>query len=189
MATSKRIKIGPWGGQGGVPWDDGNYRGILSITLVYDRCINSIRVEYDKNGRPILGERHGGSGGRHVIQIKFAYPEEYLTDISGYIAPMVHGGSPVIRSLRFNTNKQTFGPYGIEEGTPFTIPIEGGMVIGFHGRSSQYLDSIGMYLSRIHASRIYIYQKMQKLGEKLGHRDGARGCPYKAGASRDIAAE
>lgn len=153
--SSKRIKVGPWGGQGGASWDEGRYSGVRSITLTYGRCIDSIRAEYDKNGKSILGDRHGGNGGTRSIQVKFEYPEEYLTTVSGHVAPVVQGGSPVIRSLAFKSNKRSFGPFGAEEGTPFTFPMEGGMIVGFSGRSGRFLDAIGLYLSRIHCVNLY----------------------------------
>ena len=98
----------------------------------------------------------------------------------------------MIRSLWFKSNKQTFGPYGTEEGTPFTLPIEGGMIVGFFGRSGLYLDSIGMHLSRTHAVNIYdsVHQKIHKLGsaayKKIGNKYG-HGHAVKAAANKAIA--
>ncbi|MBA0779343.1 hypothetical protein Gotri_003602, partial [Gossypium trilobum] len=69
------VVVGPWGGNGGTAWDDGIYNGVREITLVYDRCIDSISVVYDKNGKP--------------IQLKF--PEEFLISVTGYYCPVVYG--------------------------------------------------------------------------------------------------
>lgn len=88
-----------------------------------------------------------------------------MISISGYISPVVHGGSPVIRSLTFKSNRRTFGPYGVEEGTPFSLPIEGGKIVGFKGRSGWYLDSIGCYLSRVQSEKVF-----QKVSQKLMRR-------------------
>lgn len=65
----KSILVGPWGGNGGSSWDDGIYHGVREITLVYDRCIDSIRVVYDKNGKPISAEKHGGMGGNKTAEV------------------------------------------------------------------------------------------------------------------------
>ncbi|CAL5439560.1 unnamed protein product [Camellia sinensis] len=70
------IVVGPWGGNGGNYWDDGSYSGVREITLAYDRCIDSIRVVYDKNGKPVAAEQHGGVGGTRTAEIKLQYPEE-----------------------------------------------------------------------------------------------------------------
>ena len=67
VASSKVIKVGPWGGRGGSPWDDGPHRGVRSITLTHGRFLESMQVEYvDRNGRPVLGEKHGGGTGRSL---------------------------------------------------------------------------------------------------------------------------
>ncbi|KAI5651205.1 hypothetical protein M9H77_37210 [Catharanthus roseus] len=162
----KGIAVGTWGGNGGSAWDDGgSYNGVREITIVHARCIDSIKVVYDKNGKPFVAEKHGGVGGSKTSQIKLQFPEEYLISISGYISPVVHGGSPVIRSLTFKSNRRTFGPYGVEEGTPFSLPIEGGKIVGFKGRSGWYLDSIGCYLSRVQSEKVF-----QKVSQKLMRR-------------------
>ncbi|GJM93397.1 hypothetical protein PR202_ga09950 [Eleusine coracana subsp. coracana] len=65
VASSKVIRVGPWGGRGGSPWDDGAHRGVRSITVAYGRSLESMTVEYvDRNGRPVHGEKHGGGTSR-----------------------------------------------------------------------------------------------------------------------------
>ncbi|XP_045804803.1 jacalin-related lectin 19 isoform X1 [Trifolium pratense] len=161
-ATGKKksVIVGPWGGNGGTSWDDGTFTGIREIKLVYDRCIDSICVVYDKNGKPFATEKHGGVGGNKTAEIKLQYPDEYLISVSGYYYPVVRGGSPVIRSLTFKSNRRIFGPYGVEEGTPFTFSIDGGQVVGFKGRGDWYLDSIAFTLSN--APSKSLLQKVQK---------------------------
>lgn len=61
--------VGPWGGNGGSAWDDGSYNGIREITIVHARCIDSIKVVYDKNGKPFMGEKHGGVGGSRTSEV------------------------------------------------------------------------------------------------------------------------
>ncbi|XP_019198333.1 PREDICTED: jacalin-related lectin 19-like [Ipomoea nil] len=162
-AVKRRIEIGPWGGHGGSAWDDGSHDGIREISLVYGRCIDSIRVVYDRNGRPFTAEKQGGNGGDKTGEVKLQFPEEYLTSISGYYGPQ--RGSLVIRSLTFKSNQRTFGPFGLEEGTPFSLPMEGGKIVGFKGRSGWYVDSIGCYIARIQTPNAY--QKVQKTLKKL----------------------
>jgi hypothetical protein len=50
----------------------------------------------------------------------------------------------VITSLSFITNLTTYGPFGTATGTSFSVPIEGSVVIGFHGRGGGYIDAIGI---------------------------------------------
>ncbi|KAF5204060.1 Jacalin-related lectin [Thalictrum thalictroides] len=161
----KTITVGPSGGTGGSNWDDGSYTGIRSITLVYDRCIDSIRVEYDKKGKPVLAEKHGGTGGSQTTTIRLKYPEELLTTVSGHYCPVVNGGSAVIRSLTFKTNRRSFGPFGVQEGTPFSFPMDGDVIVGFKGRSGWYLDAIGFRLACVHTTTLSerLQLKLQQL--------------------------
>ncbi|KAL3618260.1 Jacalin-related lectin 19 [Castilleja foliolosa] len=144
----KCIVVGPWGGNGGTNWDDGFYNGIREITLKYDLCIDSISVVYDKNGKPVSGPKHGGGGGTKIAEIKLQFPDEFLIAVTGHYCPVVRGGSPVIRSLTFKSNRRTFGPYGVEEGSPFSFPMEGGQIVGFKGKCGWYLDAIGFHISK-----------------------------------------
>lgn len=65
----KTIILGPWGGNGGNIWDDGLYHGVREITLVYGLYIDSIIVVYDKNGKPVASEKHGGLGGNRTAEV------------------------------------------------------------------------------------------------------------------------
>ena len=56
-------KVGPCGGSGGSPWDDGVNAGIRQIILVRGVVIDSIRIEYDRDGSSVWSQMHGGSGG------------------------------------------------------------------------------------------------------------------------------
>lgn len=67
--------------------------------------------------------------------------------LAGRYGPVVYGAGPVIRSLTFKSNIRTFGPFGIEEGTPFNFLANRGHIVGFYGRTGWFLDSLGFYLS------------------------------------------
>ncbi|XVF73822.1 hypothetical protein PTKIN_Ptkin13bG0012400 [Pterospermum kingtungense] len=54
---------GPWGGEGGRPWDDGVYSGIKQIFVTKSEAICSIQIEYDRNGQSVWSVKHGGHGG------------------------------------------------------------------------------------------------------------------------------
>lgn len=83
-----------------------------------------------------------------IVQVKLDYPKERLNSISGYIRET--GGSPptVIQSLKIQTTRCTYGPFGKEKGKKFCIPLDAisGRIIGFYGRSGSHLDSIGARL-------------------------------------------
>jgi len=77
VASSKVIKVGPWGGRGGSPWDDGPHRGVRSITFGDDA-----------------------------------------------------------------------------DGVPFSYPMEGGVVVGFAGRSGWHLDALGLHVAALRAETL-----------------------------------
>ncbi|KAG6665174.1 jacalin-related lectin 19-like [Carya illinoinensis] len=157
------LSLGPWGGNGGASWDDGIYDGVREITLFYGLCIDSIRVVYDKNGTPVFAEKHGGGGGYKTVEIKLQCPEEFLVSVSGHYS--VFNGGQVIRSLSFKSNKRNFGPFGVEEGTPFTFSMDGGSIVGFNGRSGWYIDSIGFRVSHVQPGKLF--QRIQKGLQRL----------------------
>ncbi|XP_038990479.1 jacalin-related lectin 3 isoform X1 [Phoenix dactylifera] len=145
------ILVGPWGGEGGSPWDDGVYTTIRQVVVVHGAAIDSIRIEYDKKGSSVWSEKHGGNGGTKTDKVKLDHPHEILTSVSGYFGSL-SSGSPLIRSLTFESNQAKYGPFGFEQGMRFSFPMSGGKIVGFHGRSGWYLDSIGFYLKQLRSS-------------------------------------
>lgn len=53
---------GPWGGEGGKPWDDGVYLGVKQIFITRGDAICSIQIEYDRSGQSVWSSRHGSAG-------------------------------------------------------------------------------------------------------------------------------
>jgi hypothetical protein len=69
---------GPWGGDGGRPWDDGVFSGIKQIYVTrVAEAICSIQIEYDRNGQAVWSIKHGGNGGtdthRVLLIIKYHF--------------------------------------------------------------------------------------------------------------------
>ena len=78
------------------------------------------------------------------MQIQLA-PSEAVKGISGTVG--FYRSCNVIASITFVTNVRTYGPFGLGDGTPFTIPIEdSNSVVGFFARSNTYLNAIGVYM-------------------------------------------
>ncbi|KAL1332553.1 hypothetical protein HN51_061339 [Arachis hypogaea] len=143
----KPVSVGPWGGNGGYRWDDGVYSSVRQFVIVHGEGIDSIQVEYDHNGNSIWSGKHGGSGGHITDKVKLDYPDEYLTSIEGYYGSLSQWGACYVRSLSFESNKRTYGPFGSEKGIHFSLPVSGAKVVGFHGRCAWHLDAIGVYLN------------------------------------------
>lgn len=142
------ISAGPWGGPGGIPWDDGAHTGIRQMVVVHGAAIDSIRIEYDWKGSSVWSEKHGGSGGSKTDKVKLDPLHEVLTSFSGHYGSISNGTPFVIRSLTFISNVKKYGPFGSEQGVQFSFPMSGGKIVGFHGSSGWYLDSIGFYLKQ-----------------------------------------
>lgn len=143
---NSHVSVGPWGGQSGARWDDGVYDTVRQVVICHGATIDSIQFEYDKRGSSVWSEKHGGTGCFKTAKVKLNYPDEYLVSISGHCSRVVEYGPVLVRSLMFESNKKMYGPFGIQYGTYFSIPMTGGKIVGFYGRSSWYLDSIGVYL-------------------------------------------
>lgn len=96
-----------------------------------------------------------------LLQVKQDYPNEYLTSILGHIRDYL---TPiVIPSLKFHTNRKPHGPFGLENGQFFHLPqVDGGRIIGFHGRCGDHLDSIGAHLGPI--SRAFPFEVVGPYG-------------------------
>ncbi|KAL6845460.1 hypothetical protein ACP4OV_024955 [Aristida adscensionis] len=139
------IGPGPWGGEGGKPWDDGVYTGVKQIYIMRTDFIGSIQIEYDRSGQSVWSTKHG-NGGQITHRIKLDYPHEVLTCIYGYYNKCVEEGPRVLRSITFVSSRGKYGPFGEEMGTYFSSATTEGKVVGFHGRSSQYLDAIGVHM-------------------------------------------
>ncbi|KAK9923084.1 hypothetical protein M0R45_031518 [Rubus argutus] len=141
----------------GRPWDDGINDGVREITLVYGKCIDSICVAYDQDGQLVKTGKHGGLGGSHLhkpypirtVKIKLEYPDEFLIGVSGCSCSVPRMAPEVLRLLKFESNKRSFGPFGVEEGMPFNFRVKDGeQIVGFKGRNGWYLDGIGFHISR-----------------------------------------
>lgn len=69
VRTMKAVSHGPWGGNGGMLFDDGVYTGVREIHLTRYGGVVSIRVCYDLNGQAIWGNKNGGSGGIRLDKV------------------------------------------------------------------------------------------------------------------------
>ncbi|KAB1220607.1 Mannose/glucose-specific lectin [Morella rubra] len=132
------VSVGPWGGEGGSEWSyvfQGGLREII-IDTAGGQYIKSIFI------KPGSAPQDGS-----YVRISLDWPREYLVRIDGMHGRQWQGLEDIIRSLTFVTNMNTYGPYGTEnqEDASFTIPIKSGKVVGFHGRSGDAVDAIGIH--------------------------------------------
>ncbi|KAH7565667.1 hypothetical protein JRO89_XS09G0242100 [Xanthoceras sorbifolium] len=143
-------QIGPWGGNKGKAWDDGLFVAVQQIDVhVRDGVIVAIQCKYHgKDDKPVLSKRQGGGGATTIYRIELEHCScENLIGISGFYGPLDGNCClEVVRSISFYTNKGKYGPFGTEIGTFFNSTVSNGKVVGFHGKSGEYLDAIGVHV-------------------------------------------
>ena len=82
-----------------------------------------------------------------LLQIEIG-ASEIVKEISGTIGSF--DGATVITSFKLVTDSQTFGPWAIENGTPFRVPVQSGSgIVGFFARAGKYLDAIGIHVQQV----------------------------------------
>lgn len=85
------------------------------------------------------------------IQFVLQYPDEHIIAVEGNYRSVALCATEVITNLVFKTSKGRksllFGPnlFGITTGTKFVIEDGGKKIVGFHGRSGNALDALGVY--------------------------------------------
>ncbi|CAD6343507.1 unnamed protein product [Miscanthus lutarioriparius] len=82
---------------------------------------------------------------RRTLQTELS-DSEFVKEVFGTFAMYV-GVVNVINSIKLVTNVKTYGPFGQETGTLFSVPVQGNSgVASFFGRSGKFLDAIGVYV-------------------------------------------
>lgn len=88
------------------------------------------------------------------IQFVVDYPNECITSVGGSYGHVAHYNAVLVVSLFFKTSKGRTSPIfgqtnssGKPVGTEFFFEgKEGGTLLGFHGRSGDAIDSLGVYV-------------------------------------------
>jgi hypothetical protein len=147
---------GPWGGLGGVPFNDGVATGIKGFKIKSNTSVFfSLSVEYDKRGKSFHSPHHGNPSSYRAKElqedeIKFDYPNEYLQQIEGVLGKEhgYHSGGMVtcVTSITFKTNIKTYGPYGNPKLGDQGFKSGSGKIVGFWGGSGQALDRLGVFI-------------------------------------------
>lgn len=69
-SPSQWLTVGPYGGTGGSRWDDGVHTAVRQVIIFTSQVIESIQIEYDKNGQSKWSEIHGrGRGTRNPVSV------------------------------------------------------------------------------------------------------------------------
>jgi len=138
-------KMGPWGGNGGTSFDIPDLpRSIQSVTVRCGDVINSLAYSYvDKDGQKKNVGPWGGAGALSVT-ITLA-SSEIVKQVTG--TTNIIGGDTVVTSLAFVTNVTTYGPFGKENGTPFSSQVpDKSSIVGFYARAGGSVNAFGVYV-------------------------------------------
>ncbi|KAI8527104.1 hypothetical protein RHMOL_Rhmol12G0050000 [Rhododendron molle] len=142
------ISLGPWGGGQGVYSTYKPDRPMMQITIRYGTVIDSILFESKSRDGVVIGSsvKIGGPGGASVEKFCIDTSVEQFSSIS-LTYKDYNNGFGHIKSLLFNTNIKKYGPFGSGGDHSVSIPIEGGVIAGFHGRGNRYVDAIGIFVA------------------------------------------
>ncbi|KAM3310387.1 hypothetical protein ACQJBY_031217 [Aegilops geniculata] len=143
-------KVGPWGGNGGTPFQIPEAelpQRLESVTIQSAEVIDSIAFTYIglDGARRTVGP-FGGSGGtkQPILQLG---PSESVKEIFGTTGNFL--GLNIVTSLSIVTNVKTYGPFGKQSAgnTPFrTTAPDRHSIVGFFGRAGQFVDQLGAYV-------------------------------------------
>ncbi|KAL1191574.1 Jacalin-related lectin 23 [Cardamine amara subsp. amara] len=145
-------KVARYGGEGGREWDDDVYEGVRKVYVGLDRNrISFIKFEYVKEGQVVT--REYGKIDQQPKEFALQYPDEHIIAVEGTYQSVMLCATEVITSLVFKTSKgrksPTFTPnfFGIPTGTKFVLEDQGKKILGFHGRSGNAIDALGVYFA------------------------------------------
>ncbi|KAG2294621.1 hypothetical protein Bca52824_041290 [Brassica carinata] len=144
-------------------WCTGAYDGVKRVYVGQAQDgISVVKFVYDKGTEDIVGAEHGTSTLLGFEELELEYPSEYITAVQGTYDKIFGSDATVINMLRFKTNKQTSTPFGLEAGTAFELKEEGHKIVGFHGKVSDLLHQLGVYV-------LPMAQKVEAHGGKGGN--------------------
>uniref|UniRef100_A0A0E0PU25 Jacalin-type lectin domain-containing protein n=1 Tax=Oryza rufipogon TaxID=4529 RepID=A0A0E0PU25_ORYRU len=137
--STKLVKIGPWGGNGGGSVDISvPPNSLKNVTIRSGAAIDAIAFTYvGTDGNEHLAGPWGGGGGNPTTITLGS--QEFVKGISGTFTNVVTN----LQKLSPNVTTYNFGQGG---GTAFSLPLQSGSVVGFFGRSGALVDSIGVYV-------------------------------------------
>jgi hypothetical protein len=145
---SAKFQLGPAGGTGGGPFDDGVDLDIASVQVFSGATLNHLNVIYvDHNGTPREIQHGGAEGGgpSSTFAIDVLHGER-VTEVNGFVG--IFDGSTEIFGLDLATNRNRKSGLLGREGPSrfqFSAPLNGS-IIGFWGREGLFLDALGVHV-------------------------------------------
>ncbi|KAI8526768.1 hypothetical protein RHMOL_Rhmol12G0021800 [Rhododendron molle] len=145
----------------------GQYQGSFGgqiLSLTFEGKLGIIKSNIGEGGIP-LGPWGGNGGGYWAYKLDVA-PIMQITLGYGSVIDSI-----LIRNKSYDGNVIGYGPYGTVFGSTVSIPIEGAVLAGFHGRAGLYLDAFGVLVApkvpnSLH--KVGLSKSKEKFGGEMG---------------------
>uniref|UniRef100_A0A1J3H4Z2 Nitrile-specifier protein 4 n=1 Tax=Noccaea caerulescens TaxID=107243 RepID=A0A1J3H4Z2_NOCCA len=140
-------KLEAKGGEAGEVWDDDTFESVRKVYVGHGQDgIAFVKFEYvDGSDQVVIGDERGKmtESGADEFEVD---ADDYIVYVEGYHGKIDGVDTEVIMALLFKTYKGKTSPrYGVKSGIRFVL--QGGKIVGFHGRSTDVLHSLGAYMS------------------------------------------
>ncbi|KAL0743312.1 hypothetical protein Bca4012_084825 [Brassica carinata] len=168
--TQMAQKLDAKGGKKGNVWDDGVHENVRKVYLGKGQdCISFVKFEYVDDSEVVIGDQHG----EQTQEV-----EEFVVDVDDYIVYVEAFRETVtqetIVDLKFETSKGKTNRH-FKEGPGVKFVLQGGKIVGFHGRSTNVLHALGAYVSdpistfQLHGKWTKVEQKGKAPGLRCSH--------------------
>ncbi|CAH8361337.1 unnamed protein product [Eruca vesicaria subsp. sativa] len=157
-------KLDAKGGEKGDLWDDGVHENVRKVCVGQGQdCISFIKFEYVDGSQVVVGDEHG----KHTFEVD---ADDYIIYVEAFCEKKTE---ETIVALKFATYKgKTNQEFQTSPGVKYVL--QGGKIVGFHGRSSDVLHSLGAYVSFPSTPELLgKWAKCATPGESLSARGGA----------------
>ncbi|XP_071691557.1 mannose/glucose-specific lectin-like [Rutidosis leptorrhynchoides] len=155
-ASQETARVGLWGTEDTESFMSSQYRWsfcleknytLSKITIRHSDMINCLMFTSEHvMGLVVQSNKVGGHYDESTIsEVNLGWDEEII-GVNGTFES-IYGVSTIISSLSFITNERSFGPFGSETGTHFSVSWNKGSFAGFYGiTTTSSVDAIGVYL-------------------------------------------
>ncbi|KAG2246447.1 hypothetical protein Bca52824_086075 [Brassica carinata] len=140
-------KLPALGSDEGTAWDDGAHHGVKKVYVGQGHDgVSAVKFEYVNGSEVVAGDERGKPTLLGFEEFELDYPSEYITVVHGTVDKIFGSDSAIITMLKFETNKRTSNPFGLEAGASFKVKEEGHKIVGFHGKANELLHQIGVHV-------------------------------------------
>ncbi|KAF3585647.1 hypothetical protein F2Q69_00031458 [Brassica cretica] len=142
QAKAMAQKLDAKGGEKGDVWDDGVHENVRKVYVGKGQdCIAFVKFEYVDDSEVVVGDEHGEQT-QEVEEFEID-EDDYIVYVEAFREKVTQ---ETIVALKFETYKGKTNMH-IETSPGVKYVLQGGKIVGFHGRSTDVLHSLGAYVS------------------------------------------